>query len=403
MFNKLLSNLPFNPSLIGQVSFYSKRLQQEASIRRLGLVFVVFAMMLQLFAIIAPPQPTLARTGNDIIPGGFNSKAAATYYCLADSYGFRTILSHFGIVCDNLAASSVQTINSRGNGGQLYSMGRLPYGKTGETPVDVPGAGTFYMRPLWSWDGGGSSNYTALVGHNVFSVPFMILFNCGNVVVIGAPQPPPPPPPPPPTPPSTPPPPVCTPETCLKLSKTARNSTRDILDANKTTANPNDTINYSLIVKNTGKATVNDFVVEENLTDVLEYANLIDLHGGSKDSKNIARWPGTDIEPGTTITKFITVKVKSKIPQTPSPASNPGSYDLVMTNVYGKTINIKVPGGVIKRTEKTIGKLPNTGPGTTIGVGFGITALTAYFFARTRLMNKELDTVKKDYASSGGV
>ena len=35
MFKKLLSNLPYNPSLIGQVSFYAKRLHAEEKIRRL--------------------------------------------------------------------------------------------------------------------------------------------------------------------------------------------------------------------------------------------------------------------------------------------------------------------------------------------------------------------------------
>ena len=138
------------------------------------------------------------------------------------------------------------------------------------------------------------------------------------------------------------------------------------------------------------------------MTDVLEYANIMDLHGGTKDSNNVVRWPAIDIEPGITVTKFITTRVKDVISNTPSPASNPGSFDLVMTNVYGNTINIKVPGGVIKKTEQAVNTLPNTGPGTTIGFGFAITTLTAYLFARSRLMVKELDVVRKEYASSGG-
>ncbi len=438
MFNKLLSNLPFNPSLIGQVSFYTKRLHQETSIRRLGLVFVVFAMMLQLFAIIAPPQPTLARAGNDINPGGFGSKQEAVNDCYANRSDFRTIMARFGISCGAIAAGTVRRFDYAEYGGQLYTMGRLPYGFAGEVNVNIPGAaGTFYMRRMQSWgahcweDG---RHCMAISGTRSNGSPFIVPFSCGNPVIIGRPQPPPPPPPP-----KIPPCPVdasinsnhpgCVPcpyspsisksnpackpcdksdnlndsLACLELGKTARNSTRNILNADKTTARLNDVINYSLTVKNTGKATVNDFVVEENLTDVLEYANLIDLHGGIKDSKNIVRWPAVDIEPAATITKFITVKVKDKIPQTPSPGSDPGSFDLVMTNVYGKTINIKVPGGVIKRTEQTISQLPNTGPGTTIGVGFGITMLVSYFFARSRLMTKELNTVRKEYASSGGV
>ena len=52
MFKKLISNLPFNPSLIGQVSFYAKRLRKEESIRRAGFGFMALAMFIQLFAVI---------------------------------------------------------------------------------------------------------------------------------------------------------------------------------------------------------------------------------------------------------------------------------------------------------------------------------------------------------------
>ncbi|OGL39060.1 hypothetical protein A3J32_02260 [Candidatus Saccharibacteria bacterium RIFCSPLOWO2_02_FULL_46_7] len=398
MFNKLLSNLPFNPSLITQVAFYGQRLKKEGSVRRLGVLFVALALTLQLFAIMAPPKPTLARVGNDMIPGGFGSLATAVSHCRADRYSFGTILRKFrGATCDNLAAGSVRTIKSTDYNRQLYSMGRIAYGKPNEVPVTIEGAGTFYMRSLWGWDTGGASTYKVIFAHNVFGIPVIVMFSCGNIVMIGKPNPPPPPKPPPP--PEVPP---CTPETCLKLSKSARNSTRNILDANNTTAKPKDVINYTLTVKNTGKSIVKGFVIEENLTDVLEYAELVDIHGGTKYSQNIIRWPAVDINPGETITKFITVKVKSVIPNTPSPESNPGAYDCVMNNVYGNAINIKVTCGTVKKTEKVVKTLPNTGPGTTMVAGFGITAFAGYFFARNRLLTKELDEIKKEYSSSGG-
>src|SRR5687768_14776392 len=69
MVNKLLANLPFNPSLIGQISFYSHRLHSETSIRRLGVGMIVFAMMVQIFAAIIPPEKSLAASDNHIING----------------------------------------------------------------------------------------------------------------------------------------------------------------------------------------------------------------------------------------------------------------------------------------------------------------------------------------------
>jgi hypothetical protein len=95
------------------------------------------------------------------------------------------------------------------------------------------------------------------------------------------------------------------------------------------------------------------------------------------------------------------VKVKNPIPATPTSSSDPGHFDLTMTNVYGNTITIKLPGSVTKTTEVVTSTLPNTGPGTTIAIGFGITMIIGYFFARSRLMAKELAIVKAEYVSGG--
>ena len=73
MFKKLISNLPFNPSLLGQVSFYAKRLKAEESIRRMGFGFMALAMFIQMFAVFAPPQKSLA-SSNDHIISGLNSR-----------------------------------------------------------------------------------------------------------------------------------------------------------------------------------------------------------------------------------------------------------------------------------------------------------------------------------------
>ena len=69
MFRNLVSNLPFNPSLVQQVSFYAKRVQQESTLRRIGFSLIALAMFIQMFAIIAPPEKSLAFSDNHIING----------------------------------------------------------------------------------------------------------------------------------------------------------------------------------------------------------------------------------------------------------------------------------------------------------------------------------------------
>jgi uncharacterized repeat protein (TIGR01451 family) len=420
MFNKLLANLPFNPSLIDQVSFYAKRLHQETSVRRLSLIMVSLGMLVQMFAVWAPAEPTLALSNNDVIRGGFKSKDQAMSLCNTNNSGFATILNHFGVSCAALAAGQVKSIRSTDHNRQLYSMGRLPYGKPGETSVTIPSLGVFYMRPLWSWDSGAYSTYTAIAGTRSDGTPFMVLYNCGNIVIVGAPVPPPPPPPP--TPAAPEPCPYnpalpkgsadCKPcddsenqddtAACLILRKNASNDTQNIPAANGTMAKAGDVITYTLSVENTGKATVLGFIVEENISDILEYAEAetIDFHGGSMNSENLVRWPAADIQPGVTLNQQLTVKVKDPIPQTPISSSDPGSYDLTMTNVYGNAVNIKLPPTVVKTTEQVTRTLPNTGPAANLTAGFTLLVFVGYFFLRSRLLAKELDLLKVEYTQS---
>lgn len=535
MINRLLTNLPFNPSLINQVAFYGKRLKKETSVRRLGFLFMALTFFVQLFAVIAPPAPSVGASGNDIVPGGFNSHAQVVQACVSDRNQIRTIIASFGVSCDDIANGEERRINYNEFGGQLRSIGRYPYGFAGEQAHNIPGAGTVYSRPLQSWGAqcyNDGANCMAIVG-NSSRGPFMILFSCGNLVYI------PTPPPPPPTPVkavycsillisqtpgsrvpinstialrgiasgqnlpanekvtftydyidvatgqiistskgstvsfpnggtatvrdsqdqtfkmtkaghyrfrlavgydnntklaggsmagdcdqeiyvNTPPPecpynpnipkdsPQCKPcdkssdgdvTACIILTKKASNTTQGIPDANGTVAHAGDTIIYTLSAQNTSKETLKKFVVEENIGDVLEYADVVDYHGGVKDENNIVRWPATDIKAEGTISKQLTVRIKNPIPQTPVAPSNPGSYDLTLSNVYGNTVDINLPGGVIKTTEQAVATLPNTGPGTNLMIGFAITAVIGYFLARSRLLAKELDIVRTEYAS----
>ncbi len=530
MFKKLLSNLPFNPSLIGQVSFYSKRMRAEGSIRKLGFSFLILSLLVQGFAAIAPSEPSLAYSSNDIIPGGIRSKADAVNWCRTN-LEIKTIFAHYGVSCEAVDRSSTVTRNTRDFNGKMKSLGRNPYGKPGEERVQI-GAKAFYLRYVWGW---GNYNFTALQGTRANGATFLIMYDCGNIIIIDEP-------PAPPEPPETPPPPPpvkpdkivqcdllsistgnkatvevgtevrvrgratgknsegvpltnrsaatmyyeyvdaangrvigkkavpnvrfsngvardgtargfvvnkpghyyfrlavkydnkgtiltasgsnrgdCVKQVfvevgkpceeaesqddllaCLELHKRARNETQNIADANGTKAEAGDIILYTLSVKNTSKDTaVKGFVVEENVADILEYADIIDLYGGTLGDDNIVRWPAADIKPGETLEQRLKVRIKDPIPQTPVSASNPGTFDLTLTNVYGDTVNIDVEGELPKTVEMTTKELPNTGPGETLAVAFVITVGAGYFFARTRLMTKELDIVKSEYAAGG--
>jgi len=189
---------------------------------------------------------------------------------------------------------------------------------------------------------------------------------------------------------------------CLVAHKTARNVTQNLVDAQTKVANAGDTIEYTLATVNSGNVTIKKFLIQESINDVLDYADIVSLGGGALDKNGLVTWPAIDIGAKQTVKKTITVKVKSPIPSTPASSSDPGHFDCKMTNVYGDTVNIKVNCVAIKTIERT-GQLPNTGPGESLVVGFGIALIVGYFFARSKLFATELTIVRNEYGNSGGI
>ncbi len=564
-FKKLLSNLPFNPSLINQVAFYGQRIHHEEKVRRTGLLLVVLAILVQMFAVISPPESTIAQPTNDIVEGGFSTRVRAAQYCDNNTKNFKTILDYYGVSCNQVATAGTRTIKSTDYYGQLDSLGRTPQGEviirpngkrnqTNEYKVPIDGT-TYYMKNFWAWDSGAYSTYKVLEIKKSDGSVIFITYDCGNIVTVGE-YPPPEPPVPPPTTQiacsnlimnlangsrveknsnvsvrgqatgkdfktSTPSVDMyydvinidtgrqfgttqvargvrfndnvaedstartfkltstgrfrlrlnvkydsgtktatgsqtgnCTKQlnvsvtdvcpnkdgtqtsesecdvcpavpgtqydeieckpcedsinnndaaSCLDLSKKANNDTQNIANANETTAKAGNSITYTLSVKNNAKVTVQDFIVEENLADVLMYADVVDLHGGKLGDDYIVRWPAVDIQAGATFNKQITVKIKSPIPETPASPGNPSGFDLVLTNVYGNAINIKLPNTPVKTIEMATTTLPNTGPGEVLAISVTVTVIASYFFARSRLIGKELDLVRAEYTTSGGL
>ena len=76
MFRKLVSNLAFSPALVGQLGFYAKRLRKEESVRRLGLIFIAFALVVQFFAVFQAPEPATAADATDMVYNSVWSKQA---------------------------------------------------------------------------------------------------------------------------------------------------------------------------------------------------------------------------------------------------------------------------------------------------------------------------------------
>jgi uncharacterized repeat protein (TIGR01451 family) len=463
MFEKLLANVAYNPSIVHQLSFYSRRMRQESSVRRAGLLLLILAFLIQFFAVISPPQPTVADSNSDMISGGFRTAAEAKQYCVSNVRHYGDILNYYGISCADLGAGETVSIatNAKDDRGQeLYSMGHLSYGDinvvthklTHETQVDPPG-GTLYVQVHDSFYQ-PSKPVTALkITSSTTNKTYYALFACGNLASFGVPVPyiPPAPVPAPapvipiaptPTPapvipaaPTPKPTPTCALDSsilqtdakcvvcqynasiiasdseckpctsltssenllaCLSTHKTVGNVTAGIVDANGTTAHAGDVLTYTLSAQNNGKKTIMGFVFNDNISDTLDYSDVTDLHGGQLDTSDVVSWPGVDIKGGETVTKQITIKVKDPIPATPVSASDPGHFDLTMTNVFNNAVNVKVPAPAVKVVEIQAAKLVNTGPGTGLFIAAAVMIAAGYFYSRSRLLATESSIAVRD-------
>ncbi len=198
MFKKLVSNLPFNPGLLDQTTFYLNRLKQETAIRRIGFLFISLAFMVEILAVVYPPQNSLAASPNDIL-SGITTKSSILTAWDNNAGNVRAIYSKFGITRENIADISGQQTNATvvsAASNNFWSIGRLPLSafgisNQGQRTIDT-GPVTIYQRPLHSWDSGNSSSYPAFHGKNKYGVDFWILKSCGNATFKGSylPQPP---------------------------------------------------------------------------------------------------------------------------------------------------------------------------------------------------------------------
>jgi len=191
----------------------------------------------------------------------------------------------------------------------------------------------------------------------------------------------------------------------FELTKTVRNTSQLVMDANNTTVKPGDRLEYRLSVKNTG-STTGSYTIEDNLADVLEYADIIDTGGGNlikKDSNtpiedvNHISWPTVEIKPGESIEKIISVQVKSVIPSTPQSPGNIESYNCRMVNDFdGQQTSVNVECPPPKVVEEVVTELPKTGTTENMIFAGSVLAIVTYFYARSRQLKKEVRLIRRD-------
>lgn len=379
MFRKIVSHLSFSPALVGQLGFYAKRLRKEEATRRVGLVFVALALVVQCLAVFQPPESANASSANDFVPGGLGLGANRSLNNFlapydANSRNLKDIFTYLGITRAEIASAQYSSFIT----GSKLSWGMEP--RPGSTPVAIKNdAGatvrTVYAKPI-SLNNGSNTRIYSWIGHSSKVGWFAIMQACGNLVTDTVPPPPAP--------------------GKVVLSKTAQNVSQGNVAASTVAAKAGDKISYTLNVKNTGGSPIAT-KIEDHLGDVLEYSSLIDKGGGTFDeTTKVLSWPDVTLKAGETQSRTFAVQLPQTIPTTPTGTSDQDSYNCLMENVFGNDYTVPVVCAPPKVIEKVTTELPKTGPTENMIFAGIVLAVVTYFFLRSRQMNKEVRLIRRD-------
>lgn len=200
MFRKLVSGLPFSPALVGTLGFYARRLKKEEATRRLGLIFTALALIMQSFAVFAPPEHANAANSNDMIYGGITTREQILKAYDEDAR-FRSVITYAGISRDELAKTQLKTINNLSHGTGDDAWKSWGYNsrfssEQGEVKHSAFGA-TAYSRPNYLYNTGLSTkktgaNIEVYYGNSARLGEFGIMLVSGSLIAPKLPTPVPP-------------------------------------------------------------------------------------------------------------------------------------------------------------------------------------------------------------------
>lgn len=152
----------------------------------------------------------------------------------------------------------------------------------------------------------------------------------------------------------------------IVISKRAWNDTKNV-NAESQNASRGDYITYTLVTTNNGSADAMNYVISDDLSQVLPLADIVSTNGGTVSGNTIS-YPSMRIRSGETVTKTFQVRIKQSL-------SSTSTYQL--RNTYGNTIVINVPGTIVYEA-------PKTGAAGTSAVAFAGLVTAGFVVARKR-------------------
>ncbi len=387
MFKRIVSKLPYNPSLIAHLHDYDLKLKKELKTRLVALALLSIVILVQVIVLIHPPVNSTIYSPNDLIPVSNNSASSIYSDCTNNIGQYQNILAFYKIKCSELnGRAELLRLNMKKP--ELFSLNRLVYGEKNELRVTIDKQ-NLYIRHL-SYGNSLSTASIKVFRLKINSANVYINAQTGNVISSKSflingqlPQ-------------------ICTennPDQCLQYYIAARDITSGQTDVNKATVSSNDLVAYTLLVGNVSRYNLAHFKISVNVSNALAYSKLVDTYGGTISNGTIS-YALKQLAPNQTQTEEIITRIKSPIPTSSVDINDPSYFNQKMVVSFGNTLTISVPKSFNKFYEIDI----NNGlPASSYTVSFGIliimSVILLYFSFRALLIREEIKIVKHNHAN----
>ncbi len=182
----------------------------------------------------------------------------------------------------------------------------------------------------------------------------------------------------------------------ISYSIASYNITHGSKDATGVINYPNDRISYTITASNTSKNPVK-LNIKKSVKDILDYAQIIDNGGGRLNATTQdLEWNDTTIAPNSKTSHTFLVQILDKVPITAVSTADRQSFDCVITNSYGNTINNTISCPPIKALESLINELPKLSYITETLVLVVIFTISLISYIDNDQLVRELELIRKD-------
>lgn len=392
MFRKTVTESAYSPALAANLSSYVRQLRSEVSRRQIGLIFVLLAIVVQLFATLLPPESANANNPEVFIDGGIQSVDEYLRYYDENTENVKDLLTSLGInrlSLETAIPTSLQsaedtsiwfTQNTRSSPDRAHHFqaangdNRVAYHRPMNEPA-APIAAYVGSAPSTGWfailkDSGNLAVRTSAIAdcNPWYSISESGTHQSGNI--------------------------ACYPDIESSVSARAVSSGHArALDKTK----PFDRIAYTLSINNTGNMDIT-VPVTVSIEDILEYAQLFDRGGGNFTAyaKKLS-WPEVSLTAGETVTRNFIVQILPTIPSTARGSYITSSYDCSLDLTFGNTSSIPVACPIAKNIEQLTSNLPNLSVKANLTFAVSLLVTVLYLSLRSKQLLHEIYVIRHNH------